>query len=648
MLKFKDSGASMFAWDSIKAAFCRRSAATFLVSAGIAAASLAFLTTPATAFVCQDAVQGDGGSSNATGGNSTSNIACGVFESATASDQSSVAVGNFGSATGSNSTTVGDKSFAGGIITPVTGASNAFTNPDNTAIGAGSEAGARAAGENANTVVGSLASSNVLNGTALGQTAHVTADNAVALGQGSLADRANAVSVGTSSATRQIINVAAGTAGTDAVNLNQLNSAIAGIASPPIAANNANTRPAPTATGTDSVAVGWGASAAANNSTAIGNNSSVTAGATNSVAVGFGSVANAANTFSIGSAGAERKLVNLSAGAIASGSTDGINGAELFTANQRVAAVFGGGANLDVNGQLIAPTYTIQGSTFNNVGGAMGALDAVVTTINNNGTKYFQSNSTGPGASATGTNSIAVGSGAQATQTGSIAIGFNSASTGANAIAIGTGAVATGSVAVGSAATAANGGAAFGDGATATGVASTAIGPGATATLANSTAIGNGAVATTANQVAIGTATNTYRMAGIASAASLAAQSGPTNFVTTDSSGNLAASSFSPAAITSLQSQVTSLQSQVLDNRMEARTGTAVALAAGSMPALQPGRKFALSAGYGNFEGANAFGVGATALLYDGKSFAVVGNVGGAVGLERSAGGGRGAVSFQW
>jgi hypothetical protein len=85
-----------------------------------------------------------------------------------------------------------------------------------------------------------------------------------------------------------------------------------------------------------------------------------------------------------------------------------------------------------------------------------------------------------------------------------------------------------------------------------------------------------------------------------------------------------------------------------LDNRMEARTGTAVALAAGSMPALQPGRKFAVSAGYGNFEGANAFGIGATALLYDGKKFAVVGNVGGAVGLERSAGGGRGAVSIQW
>jgi hypothetical protein len=183
----------------------------------------------------------------------------------------------------------------------------------------------------------------------------------------------------------------------------------------------------------------------------------------------------------------------------------------------------------------------------------------------------------------------------------------------------------------------------------------TALGQGAIANFANSTAIGQGASTTRVNQVTIGTGTNTYTLSGIASAASLSAQTGPVSFVTTDANGNLATSSFNPASfaslqpqITSLQSQVTSLQSQVLDNRMEARTGTAVALAAGSMPALQPGRKFALSAGYGNFEGANAFGIGATALLYDGKGFAIVGNVGGAVGLERSAGGGRGAVSFQW
>ena len=40
--------------------------------------------------------------------------------------------------------------------------------------------------------------------------------------------------------------------------------------------------------------------------------------------------------------------------------------------------------------------------------------------------------------------------------------------------------------------------------------------------------------------MAFGTATNTYTAGGITSAASLAAQTGPTQFVTSDANGNLA------------------------------------------------------------------------------------------------------------
>jgi trimeric autotransporter adhesin len=284
----------------------------------------------------------------------------------------------------------------------------------------------------------------------------------------------------------------------------------------------------------------------------------------------------------------------------------------------------------------------------------------------------------GNAVTASGANAFAAGNNSQATGDSGIAIGNGAAAgTGANAIAIGTGAVSTGSIAIGAGSGAALGNTAVGDGATANAAAgssafgngatasalnttaigqasvasatgATALGNGASAGFANSTAIGTGATTTAPNQVAIGTAGNTYRMSGVTSAASLAAQSGPVSFVTSDAAGNLATSSFSPSAVSSLQSQVSSLQSQVFDNRLEARTGTAVALAAGSMPSLQPGRKFALSAGYGNFEGANAFAVGATALLYDSKSFAVVANAGGGIGLERNLAGGRGAVSVQW
>ncbi|MBC3252466.1 YadA-like family protein, partial [Serratia fonticola] len=86
-------------------------------------------------------------------------------------------------------------------------------------------AGASASGENS-MAVGTGAQSSGLNAVALGSGASATAQNAIALGTNSLADRDNTVSVGVVGGERQITNVAAGTQGTDAVNVNQLNSGI--------------------------------------------------------------------------------------------------------------------------------------------------------------------------------------------------------------------------------------------------------------------------------------------------------------------------------------------------------------------------------------------------------------------------------------
>lgn len=65
---------------------------------------------------------------------------------------------------------------------------------------------------------------------ALGANALASANFSVALGNGSVADRVMAVSVGNATNQRQIINVAAGTQATDAVNLGQMNAAIAAVA----------------------------------------------------------------------------------------------------------------------------------------------------------------------------------------------------------------------------------------------------------------------------------------------------------------------------------------------------------------------------------------------------------------------------------
>ena len=184
-------------------------------------------------------------------------------------------------------------------------------------------------------------------------------------------------------------------------------------------------------TGSNNVAIGAGAgqNINASNTVAIGGNSQATAAG--SVALGQGSIASQVNTVSVGTAGNERKIVNVAAGNIAVGSTDVVIGDQLFTANQRVAAAFGGGAGLDANGQLVAPSYSIQGTNFSNVGGAIAA-------INTGGTKYYQSNSAGPAASATGADAIAMGSGATATHANSIAIGSGSATSAANTVAVGS------------------------------------------------------------------------------------------------------------------------------------------------------------------------------------------------------------------
>jgi hypothetical protein len=215
---------------------------------------------------------------------------------------------------------------------------------------------------------------------------------------------------------------------------------------------------------------------------------------------------------------------------------------------------------------------------------------------------------------------------------------------------MGNGATATGSIAIGTAASAANGGAAFGDGAVATGLNATAIGPGASATFANSSAIGAGASATAANQMAFGTASNTYRMPGIASAASLAAQSGPATFVTTDVNGNLAATNFGPQNIAGLSASVAGLQQgfNVLQEGLQhglnqAYEGTAVAIAL-SGSALPDNKRFAITTNWGNFRGTNAMSFIAQARVSDN----IVANAAFAGGFQYGGIGTRGGLTFAW
>jgi trimeric autotransporter adhesin len=201
---------------------------------------------------------------------------------------------------------------------------------------------------------------------AIGGNAQAMAYNSVALGSNSVADRPNTVSVGSATATRQITNVAAGTqdtdavnlsqlktaglinddgtaktavtydngangqpdysnitlgnggaggtvihnvgngvAGTDAVNVNQMNAAISQVANiaesggnPLFAADGDRASEAAVASGTHATAMGANAQASA----------------ANSVAIGANSIADRANTVSVGSAGSERQITNVADG----------------------------------------------------------------------------------------------------------------------------------------------------------------------------------------------------------------------------------------------------------------------------------------------------------------------------------------------
>jgi autotransporter adhesin len=108
------------------------------------------------------------------------------------------------------------------INTPASGGITAVASgTDSIAIGNGASASGQSA-----IAIGKNTVTTGDNSVAMGAGASAPNTNAVALGANSTTDRDNSVSVGSAGAERQITNVAAGTQGTDAVNLNQLNSAM--------------------------------------------------------------------------------------------------------------------------------------------------------------------------------------------------------------------------------------------------------------------------------------------------------------------------------------------------------------------------------------------------------------------------------------
>jgi len=310
------------------------------------------------------------------------------------------------------------------------------------------------------------------------------------------------------------------------------------------------------------------------------------------------SVASTAGAVSVGAAGFERQITNVAGG---TADTDAVNVRQLRSVGDGLAGALGGGAGFDGGtGLFTGPSYVIRGTSYGDVGTALAAVDSALASVDADFGLLAANNTSGlPAATATGDDAMAAGWGANAA--------------GAQATATGAGAQATGARS-----------AAYGNSAAATGDGSTAVGQGATASHAGSAAIGAGAQTARANQMALGTQSSTYTMAGLTSDASRAAQTGPTQVVTADANGNLAAVPLQ-SLLSGLDSGVGDLVGDVeelggrvaaLENRLdaaqtEARRGIAAAMAMASAPMPSaPGRTtWAANVGMFKSEWATGFAV---------------------------------------
>ncbi|HGW7133917.1 TPA: YadA-like family protein [Escherichia coli] len=205
-----------------------------------------------------------------------------------------------------------------------------------------------------------LVLADAINGIAIGSNARANHADSIAMGNGSLTTRGaqtnytaynmdapqNSVgefSVGSEDGQRQITNVAAGSADTDAVNVGQLKVTDAQVSQNTQSITNLNTQVTNLDTRVTNIENGIGdivttgstkyfktntdgadANAQGKDSVAIGSGS--IAAADNSVALGTGSVADEENTISVGSSTNQRRITNVAAGVNA---TDAVNVSQL-------------------------------------------------------------------------------------------------------------------------------------------------------------------------------------------------------------------------------------------------------------------------------------------------------------------------------
>ena len=336
--------------------------------------------------------------------------------------------------TAGNLLAVGDQAIAVGPLTVVNGDNGIGIG--NHAIVDSTAPGGTAIGENARVsqadaiALGTAAQANGIQSVAIGAGAVNNFSGSVALGAGSTTSvgsqtnyaafalaapqsSAGEVSIGSVGAERKLTNVAAGSAGTDGVNVSQLQAASQ-------AGNNANDL---------AVKYTWND---------LNGDGVVDPGEVNHNEVALA-----------GTGGTEdhqprrrRRLGNLER-----------RGQRFATPRRQpeYRQSIRRGATVNADGSVTGPTYSVQGGNYSTVFDAFNAVDGSLTSLNNSinggaGIKYFHANSTLADSQATGANSVAVGPASVATGANSTAIGNGAVASHAGDVALGSGSVTTAAV----------------------------------------------------------------------------------------------------------------------------------------------------------------------------------------------------------
>ncbi|MBX9403599.1 YadA family autotransporter adhesin [Lysobacter sp. BMK333-48F3] len=216
-----------------------------------------------------------------------------------------------------------------------------------------------------------------------------------------------------------------------------------------------------------------------------------------------------------GPAGSGSLLDNLAAGQIAAGSLQAVNGGQILAMGDSIASIFGGGS-LFAGGTFGAPSFTVQGGSYANIGAAFAAVDASLTNLNTRIDNLPPPTSSEPRLAIDGSGNASVGAGTRA-----IAAGASAHAGGQHAVAVGGDAYAAGdndTAVGGNARVEADGSTALGANSSIAAGATNAVavGESASATASGAVALGQGAVADRANTVSVGNAGQQRQVVNVA------------------------------------------------------------------------------------------------------------------------------------